>query len=132
MPSRPAQFRAHGQRSTEQVKADSDAERGSARSRGYGVRWDRASRLFKVDHPLCLGCEAIGRITATEVTDHVEPHRGDMVKFWNVELWQPSCRPHHDIVKQALERRFDRGELGVADLWLNSAAAVRATLELLP
>ena len=25
-------------------------------------------------HPLCLGCEAIGRVSATDVTDHVEPH----------------------------------------------------------
>jgi hypothetical protein len=35
MPSRPQVFRAHGQRSTEQVRADSEANRGSARERGY-------------------------------------------------------------------------------------------------
>ena len=35
MPSRPQVFRAHGQCSTEQVRADSEANRGSARERGY-------------------------------------------------------------------------------------------------
>jgi 5-methylcytosine-specific restriction protein A len=43
-------------------------------------------------HPVCLGCEAIGQVRATEVTDHVEPHKGDMVKFWNSEQWQPACQ----------------------------------------
>lgn len=55
-----------------------------------------------------------------------------MVKFWNADMWQPACRPHHDIVKQALEVSFKRGEIGLADLWLNSVAAIRLTLDLLP
>ena len=71
-------------------------------------------------------------MTPTVVTDHVEPHKGDMVKFWDARLWQPACRPHHDIVKKALEGRYTRGEIGRDDLWLNSAAAIRLTLELLP
>jgi 5-methylcytosine-specific restriction endonuclease McrA len=132
MPSRPQVFRAHGQRSTVQVHADSEANRGSARERGYGPRWDRASAGFKLAHPLCLGCEAIGRIMPTTVTDHVEPHKGDMAKFWNATRWQPACGWHHDTVKQSLERRYAAGEITLDDLWLNSAAAVRLTLELLP
>jgi len=132
MPSRPQVFRAHGQRSAQQVRADSEARRGSARDRGYGSRWDRASANFKRAHPLCLGCEAIGQVVATSVTDHVEPHKGDQAKFWNVELWQPACRWHHDVVKQQLEQRYARGDVSLADLRLDGVLAVRLTLELLP
>ncbi len=114
------------------MNVEYDERRGTARARGYGARWDKASIGFKRCHPLCLGCEAIGRVVPTEVTDHVEPHKGDMAKFWNAAMWQPSCQWHHDVVKQMLERRYAQGELEVADLWLNSAAAVRLTLALLP
>jgi 5-methylcytosine-specific restriction endonuclease McrA len=132
MASRPQIFRAHGERSQAQSAAAFEANRASARQRGYGARWDKVSAGFKRSHPLCLGCEAIGRITATAVTDHVEPHKGDMVTFWNSEAWQPACKWHHDVVKQVLERRYAAGQLGLADLWLNSGAAIRLSLELLP
>lgn len=132
MPSRPQVFRAHGQRSTSQIRIDSEASRGSARERGYGARWDRASAGFKQAHPLCMGCEAIGRVVPVNVTDHVEPHKGDMVRFWDARRWQPACSWHHDTVKQILERRYAAGEIHLDDLWLNSALAVRLTLEMLP
>jgi 5-methylcytosine-specific restriction protein A len=129
MPSRPQVFRAHGQRSTAEVKQAAEANRGSARERGYGARWDRASAGFKLKHPLCAGCEAIGRVVPTVVTDHVEPHKGDQSKFWNARAWQPACRWHHDVIKQILERRYAAGEIGLDDLWLTSAIAIRLTLE---
>jgi len=47
-------------------------------------------------------------------------------------MWQPACRWHHDVVKQGLERMLDRGELMTADMWLDSAAAVRLTMANLP
>lgn len=101
-----------------------EKDRGSARSRGYTPRWDKACATFKARHPLCLGCQAIGKQAKTEVVDHVEPHKGDQVKFWNTKMWQPACRWHHDVIKPRLERAFEVGELKVADLWLNSAAAI--------
>ena len=110
------------------MNVEYDARRGSARARGCTVQWDRAAAIFKRHHPLCLGCEAVGRVTATEVVDHVEPHKGDAVKFWNAAMWQPACKWHHDVIKQAQERAFAKGELVLADLWLNSAAAIRLTL----
>jgi 5-methylcytosine-specific restriction protein A len=131
MASRPQVFRAHGQRSVQQHHAAAELNRGSARQRGYGARWDRTSAAFKLTHPLCLGCDAIGRVVATEVTDHVEPHKGDQSKFWNAKRWQPACRWHHDVVKQALERRYAACEIKLDDLWLNSQVAVRLTLQLL-
>lgn len=65
---------------------------------------------------------------ATFAADHVVPHKGDMVRFWDSDLWQPSCKWHHDVIKQQLEAMYARGELIASDLWLNSAAAVRLTL----
>ena len=38
--------------------------------------------------------------------------------------WQASCDWHHNVVKQLLERMFDRGEIGVDDLWLDSEIAL--------
>jgi 5-methylcytosine-specific restriction protein A len=108
----------------ERSNAAHDQHRGNSRDRGYDAQWDRASLLFKRSHPLCLGCEALGRVTATAVTDHVVPHKGDAARFWDQSLWQPACRWHHDVVKQRLELMFERGALLLADLWLDSAVAV--------
>jgi hypothetical protein len=98
--------------------------RSSARARGYTSRWDRAAEAFRAEHPLCRGCEALGRVTAATVTDHVVPHRGDMVRFWDRTWWQASCDWHHNVVKQLLEAMFDAGRIGCDDLWLDSAIAV--------
>lgn len=65
-----------------------------------------ASEGFKRQHPLCLGSQSIGRVSATEVTDHVEPQKADPAKFGNADMWQPSCKWHHDLAKQLLERAF--------------------------
>jgi 5-methylcytosine-specific restriction protein A len=104
-----------------------DQRRGSSRARGYTVAWDAASKDHLRVHPLCLGCEAVGNTTPARLVDHVEPHKGDMAKFWDRTMWQSACRWHHDVVKKRLESLFANGELTVSDLWLNSAAAVAMT-----
>lgn len=106
------------------MSSQHDRDRGGARVRGYTPRWDKAAATFKARHPYCLGCAAIGKQVATEVVDHVEPHKGDQVKFWNTAQWQPSCRWHHDVIKPRLERMVEQGDLVVTDLWLNSNAAI--------
>lgn len=98
--------------------------RGSARERGYDAAWDRASRQFLREHPLCRGCLAMGLVRPSALTDHVVPHKGDRARFWDRSLWQASCRWHHDVVKQMLERMFEAGELGLDDLWLDSPVAI--------
>lgn len=82
--------------------------------------------------PLCVGCQAIGLIVAADLVDHVEPHKGDTAKFWDTGKWQSSCRWHHDVVKQRLELMWMRGEITAADLWLDSAVAIRITRQLRP
>lgn len=46
-----------------------------------------------------MGRGPIGAI----VVDHVRPHRGDMVLFWDVANWQSLCLSCHNR-KSALER----------------------------
>lgn len=107
--------------------ADYDDRRGSARERGYTREWDRASKAFKQQHPLCAGCEAIGRTVPADLVDHVIPHKGDQVLFWDQANWQSSCRWHHDVVKQQLELQHAAGKLTALDLFLTSTAAIKLT-----
>lgn len=55
-------------------------------------------------HPLCVMCQAEGRIEAATVVDHIKPHRGDQALFWDRDNWQSLCKRHHDSDKQMLEK----------------------------
>jgi len=127
MPGKPKVFRPGGSKSRTELAKVYDERRGSARKRGYDARWDTAALTFKREHPLCLGCQAVGRVTATYLVDHVVPHRGDQKLFWDETNWQPACEPHGNAIKQQLEAMFDRGKARKADLWLNSALAISIT-----
>jgi hypothetical protein len=56
-------------------------------------------------------CEAEGVYTPATVADHIEPHRGDPVKF--AGPLQSLCKRHHDRDKQLIEH--GRPLLGVDD-----------------
>jgi len=45
--------------------------------------------------------------TAATVVDHVTPHKGDKVLFWDRLNWQALCKRCHDR-KTAFESRFGR------------------------
>lgn len=107
-------------------------DRRSARQRGYSATWDRAAYLFKVEHPLCCGCEAIGQVVPAVVVDHIIPHKGDHALFWDRDNWQACCKWHHDVVKQTLEQQFSSGHIGEAALRLTSSEARRLTLLMMP
>ena len=100
-----------------------EPKRSSARGRGYTAKWDKASKAFLRANPYCRGCLALGRAEPARLTDHVIPHRGDTHLFWQRELWQASCRWHHDVVKERLEHLFDAGQVTAEDLWLDSEVA---------
>lgn len=68
----------------------------------YGTaRWQklRAAQLAK--EPLCAMC--IDKPTPATVCDHIEPHRGDIDKFW-AGPFQSLCAHHHNTVSQSLEK----------------------------
>lgn len=81
------------------------APRKSARARGYTRRWEKARATWLKAHPLCVYCERQGRVSAATVVDHVVPHKGDQMLFWDTSNWQSLCKTHHDATKQAEERR---------------------------
>ena len=73
----------------------------------YGRMW-RAYRLrFIAKHPLCAECEKKGIIEPAAVVDHIEPHKGDILKFWNVKNHQALCKMCHDK-KTAKEGAFGK------------------------
>lgn len=130
MPVRPPTFRPRGQRSRQEVRQDYDTRRGSAHERGYDARWTKASKFYRLSHPLCIGCYAVGIIRPSNLVDHVIPHRGDQRLFWDQGNWQAACDPHHDVVKQRLEQLFNQGKVKAEDLRLDSAKAIELTKEL--
>jgi 5-methylcytosine-specific restriction enzyme A len=81
--------------------------RASSSARGYNARWQKARATYLRSHPLCVRCEAIGRVTEASVVDHITPHRGDSKLFWDKANWQALCKRCHDIDKQ-------RAEIGAA------------------
>lgn len=72
--------------------------------RGYGARWQKARERHLRAHPLCVRCEAEGRITVATVVDHRVPHRGDQVLFWDETNWDSLCKTHHSSDKQREEK----------------------------
>lgn len=68
----------------------------SASKRGYGSKWQRTSKSYLREHPLCVECLRQGKYTQATVTDNIVPHRGDDKLFWDSNNWQALCKPCHD------------------------------------
>lgn len=96
-----------------QVIQQREEQRPRDASRLYGRKWKAARLEFLRTHPLCVHCLAKGITTAATVVDHIQPHKGDLKRFWSRRNWQPLCKPCHDF-KTATE---DGG-------WAHSAARV--------
>lgn len=77
-------------------RAAGPAPRGTTAERGYGYAWQKASAAFLRLNPLCVVCLAEGRAVPSAVTDHVTPHKGDAVLFWDRSNWQALCVTHHN------------------------------------
>ena len=78
-------------------------DKATSGQRGYTYAWQKASKAYLREQPLCVMCEAKGRVTAATLVDHIAPHRGDMELFWDRSNWQPLCAPCHSSDKQREE-----------------------------
>lgn len=59
----------------------------------YTRAWDRASKAFLSENPLCADpLEEHGPLVPATCTDHIIPHRGDVDLFWDSDNWRPLCR----------------------------------------
>lgn len=81
-------------------KARHDAQRPTARARGYDSKWEKARADYLKAHPRCVMCGAPSR-----VVDHITPHKGDRKLFWSRSNWQPLCTPCHSGRKQSMEAK---------------------------
>jgi 5-methylcytosine-specific restriction endonuclease McrA len=61
----------------------------------YGYRWQLARKRFLARNPLCVECLKADKLTPATTVDHVIPHRGDMLLFWDSSNWAALCGSHH-------------------------------------
>jgi 5-methylcytosine-specific restriction protein A len=104
MPSRPARYRPP----TSKAASLPIERRGTAAERGYDHRWRQARLSFLAEHPLCVTCEAKGLTVEATTVDHVVPHKGDPVLFWDRGNWQALCKPCHDHKTATEDGAFGR------------------------
>ena len=78
-------------------------------------RWARIRRHQLLEHPLCKYCLERGIVTPATICDHVEPHHGDVNKFW-LGPFQSLCKRCHDSTKRLVETRGFRPDIGL-DGW---------------
>lgn len=71
------------------------------------ARWQRLRAAQLMAEPLCRMCKEERRTTAATVCDHIEPHKGDVAKFW-AGPFQSLCAAHHNGAKQEMEKSGTR------------------------
>lgn len=65
-------------------------------------RWRKLRARQLATHPLCEFCRRRGLAVAATVCDHIEPHKGDQIKFWQGPFMS-LCKPCHDGPKKDIE-----------------------------
>jgi 5-methylcytosine-specific restriction enzyme A len=68
------------------------------------VRWRKESKAFLSHDPLCRDCAKRGRDVPATIVDHIIPHHGDYVLFWDQGNWQGLCATCHSSGKQRFEK----------------------------
>jgi 5-methylcytosine-specific restriction enzyme A len=81
------------------------------------ARWARIRKHQLLEHPLCKYCLERGLVAPAVICDHVEPHRGDVNRFW-LGPFQSLCRGCHDSAKRFFELNGFRSDSAWMDgLW---------------
>jgi 5-methylcytosine-specific restriction enzyme A len=76
-------------------------------ARGYDTRWQGYTKDWLATHPLCGDsrkgprpqhsvCVQKGKRTEGKHVDHIVPHKGDMVLFWDPDNHQTLCETCHN------------------------------------
>jgi 5-methylcytosine-specific restriction enzyme A len=78
-----------------QVRAELDARRGSAASRGYNHAWRKFRAAYLGRHPLCRACQDGGRITEAREVDHIVPLKLAPDRKYDETNLQALCTPCH-------------------------------------
>jgi len=67
------------------------------------TRWRTGRIAFLRAHPLCVMCKRSGRDAIASVVDHIVPHKGDDLLFFDPANWQALCFSCHNSRKQRIE-----------------------------
>ena len=81
----------------EEHEAMHRGDRESSGKRGYNSRWQKARKRYLKSHPFCVLCMKEGKMVEATVVDHIKPHRGDSILFWDEANWQSLCKTCHDM-----------------------------------
>lgn len=68
------------------------------------LAWKRLRAAQLAEHPLCRVHLELGRTVVAIIVDHVKPHRGSEVLFFDADNLQSLCKLCHDAHKQRLEK----------------------------
>ena len=68
----------------------------TTKEKGYDSKWRKARAIYLKAHPLCVNCLKLGKYNKATVVDHIIPHRGDKILFWDESNWQSLCKSCHD------------------------------------
>lgn len=81
------------------------SSRPTSAQRGYNYKWQKESKRFLDENPLCKYCYEVREIKAATVVDHIIPHKGNMKLFWDRSNWQSLCDHCHNSIKAKEEAR---------------------------
>lgn len=62
----------------------------------YNYRWQKYRLQFLKQEPLCRECLLHEVLSPASVVDHIKPHRGDLILFWDIYNHQSLCKQCHD------------------------------------
>ena len=85
-----------GRTTTGKYCSQCKADRPAYRKLYENERWRRLSKAHRTANPYCAECARQGRVTLADVTDHIEPHRGDEQKFW-LGPFESLCARCHNV-----------------------------------
>lgn len=96
--------RVHKNENIKMTNASWRSGKKTAAERGYDHKWRKYREGFLFKNPLCVFCLKENRATAANIVDHIVPHNGDRILFWDTSNHQALCKHCHDSVKQKQEK----------------------------
>ncbi len=87
------------------TNAAHDDQRGSARRRGYDVRWEKVRGMHLRAEPLCRICTEQGRVTAATLVDHIQPIADGGERLDESNLQSLCSRCHADKTAEDVRKR---------------------------
>lgn len=90
------------------VHADYNSRRDSSDSFYKAEAWKKLSAIYKKRHPLCVECEAQGRITPVQIVDHIKSYKTHPQLGLDWSNLRSLCRSCHMRVGERVGLRDDQ------------------------